>query len=84
MRRRTRSTAAGGPSRRGREAASDRPRRGFERFLLSVMGPPSVGDVHEPSRYQPDPEAELCTTCRRPYSLHGRVHANITYLTCPT
>jgi hypothetical protein len=60
------------------------PRRGrLERWLLSIMGPPSVGDVHAPLTYTPDPSALLCDKCGRPYDEHGRVYGNVTYLTCP-
>jgi hypothetical protein len=64
---------------RGRE-----PRR-FERFLLSFLGPPEVGDVNAPPSARTRPEDQLCTKCRMPYDNHERVHApNMTYLTCPS
>ena len=61
--------------------ATERP--WFERFLMSVMGPPSVGDVHAPSTYEVDPADELCPKCGKPFALHERVHGRITYLVCP-
>ena len=61
------------PTRRGR----------FERFLLSVFGPASVGDLAAPLTYEPEVSASLCDKCGRPYDQHQRVHSSVTYLTCP-
>lgn len=60
-----------------------RGRNRLERVLLSIMGPPSVGDVNAPSTYEVDPRDQLCAKCGQPYDDHARVHSNVTYLTCP-
>ena len=56
----------------------------FERLLLSVMGPPQVGDVHAPRTAAPDPAAARCHRCGQPWEDHERVHTgSVTYRRCP-
>lgn len=57
----------------------------FEVFLMSIMGPASIGENKAPEGYVPDKAANLCTTCGQPWDAHGRVHTdNMTYRPCPT
>ena len=57
----------------------------FERFLLSVMGPPQVSPDAPPPGYVPDEAAQLCHKCGRPWTEHERVHTGRqTYLNCPS
>lgn len=56
----------------------------LERFLLSVMGPASIGEDRAPEGYVPDAAAELCPKCGRPWDEHERVHTGtVTYRRCP-
>lgn len=63
---------------------SGRRRRGlFERVLFSFMGPPQLGSG-APSTYVPDPAAQLCHKCGRPWTEHEVVRTgSMTYATCP-
>ena len=68
---------------RGRRAYRGSATR-FERFLLSIMGPAHIGENKPPDGYVPDPAAELCRRCSRPWVEHERLHKdNIAYLRCP-
>ena len=56
----------------------------WERLMFSFMGPPQLGENRAPEGYEPDPRADLCTRCGRPWDEHRRVHAsNMTYTVCP-
>jgi hypothetical protein len=55
----------------------------WDRFLLSFMGPPDIGDPNEPVRVIDLPVA-LCPKCREPYDLHEIVREpRLTYSRCP-
>lgn len=61
-----------------------RTRSRFERFLLSIMGPPQIGEDRAPEGYVPNSAAALCDKCGEPWAAHRRRHKdNITYLECP-
>lgn len=56
----------------------------FERMLLSVMGPPQLGDVNAPAARRLDPQVDLCTRCGKPWDDHTHVRSgSYSYLTCP-
>ena len=56
----------------------------FERLMFSFMGPPQLGDNKAPEGYSPDPRAQLCTRCGRPWDEHERVRtSSMTYMVCP-
>jgi hypothetical protein len=56
----------------------------WDRLLLSVMGPPQIGENKPPEGYVPDPAAELCHKCGQPWTQHERVHTGtMTYRRCP-
>lgn len=56
----------------------------FERVLLSMMGPPQVGDVSAPPVVAANPAAALCRRCGQLWDAHPRVRtSNRTYATCP-
>ncbi|MCW2778971.1 MAG: hypothetical protein JWN17_2696 [Frankiales bacterium] len=56
----------------------------FERLLFSFMGPPQIGEDRPREGYVPDPQADLCHRCGRPWTEHGRVHtSSMTYRPCP-
>jgi hypothetical protein len=42
----------------------------FERFLLSVFGPASIGDPNAPYVLPPDPARDLCPRCTQPWDDH--------------
>jgi hypothetical protein len=53
-------------------------------MLLSVMGPPQLGDVSAPPTHAIDPRVDLCTRCGRPWDDHAHVRSgSYSYLTCP-
>jgi hypothetical protein len=57
--------------------------RRLERLLLSVMGPPQVGDPHAPST-RPIPEPAACPRCSKGYDEHQVVRdRNLTWSRCP-
>jgi hypothetical protein len=65
--------------------AEARERGRFERFLMSIMGPPQVGENRAPEGYEPDAAAQLCDKCGASWDDHRRRHKdNITYLECPS
>ncbi len=56
----------------------------FERALLSVMGPPQLGDPDEPAPALAPPPAGRCPKCRTSYEHHEVVRdPGLTYLRCP-
>lgn len=56
----------------------------LERIMFSFMGPPEVGENKAREGYVPDPEADLCRKCGRPWADHERVHTgSMTYRRCP-
>lgn len=56
----------------------------LERVMFSFMGPPQVGENKAPEGFAPDPQAELCHRCGRPWDGHERVHTGtMTYRRCP-
>jgi hypothetical protein len=56
----------------------------WDRLLLSMMGPPQIGENRAPDGYVPDPTAELCTKCDAPWDRHERVYSGtFTYTRCP-
>ena len=56
----------------------------LERALLSVMGPPQVGDVSAPVRDLPPRPVDLCPTCGGDREQHEVVRtARLTYSRCP-
>jgi hypothetical protein len=73
------------PTENGREGTSTgQGRSKFEQRLLAIMGPAQIGENKPPEGYVPDEAANLCHKCRRPWDVHGRVHArNMTYRPCP-
>jgi hypothetical protein len=60
-------------------------RRGwFERFLLSFMGPPPVGDAHAPLPPVSSPSPR-CPQCGTSYDEHEVVRdPGLTYTRCPS
>lgn len=64
----------------------DEPKRaGFwDRFLLSFLGPPQIGDVNAPLADLP-PDTAVCGTCGRPWAEHEIVRdPGLTYSRCPS
>lgn len=56
----------------------------LERGMFSVMGPPQLGENRPPAGYVPDPAADLCGKCGRPWVDHKRVDTgSMTYRRCP-
>lgn len=76
-------------SKRRSDASQDRPLNArsqsrFQAFLLSIMGPASIGENKAPEGFVPDEAASLCPKCHQPWDDHGRVHSdNMTYRPCP-
>ena len=57
----------------------------FERWLLSIYGPASIGDPNEPSKLEPDPERDLCPRCQKPWDEHTVIRQdNRTLARCPS
>jgi hypothetical protein len=57
----------------------------WDRFLLSLMGPPQLGENRAPEGYRPDPAAELCGKCSARWDRHDRVYSGtFSYLRCPS
>lgn len=55
----------------------------WDRFLLSIMGPPQVGDLNAPVRVIEQPVA-LCPKCGLDYDTHEIVRdPGLTYSRCP-
>lgn len=55
-----------------------------DRVLLSVMGPPQLGDVNAPPRELPPGPVELCPQCHQPWDEHDVVRTpTLTYMRCP-
>jgi len=55
-----------------------------DRVLLSVMGPPQLGDPSQSPRELPPGPVELCPRCRRPRDDHEIVRSpTLTYTQCP-
>jgi hypothetical protein len=55
-----------------------------DRVLLSVMGPPQLGDVSAPLRELPPAPVELCPRCHQPRDDHEVVRSpTLTYTRCP-
>jgi hypothetical protein len=54
----------------------------WERLLLTVMGPPQLGDVNEPPPSGPPPDP-VCSRCGKPRSAHEVVREpGLTYTHC--
>jgi hypothetical protein len=63
------------------DKATDRGR--WDRFLLSIMGPPEVGDLNAPVRTIEQP-VRLCPKCGQDYEIHEIVREpRLTYSRCP-
>lgn len=60
------------------------PRRAsrWDRWLLSIMGPPELGDVNGPATLLPADE-ELCQGCGQPRTTHVVRTPGLTYSRCP-
>jgi hypothetical protein len=81
-----------GPAAAGQEPAMARRRKDsgaqdgagrWDRFLLSIMGPPTIGDVNAPIKHVEQPE-DLCRRCGQPYTTHTVVRdPGLTYTRCP-
>lgn len=57
---------------------------GFERFLLSIMGPASIGDPGAPMPELPARPVDLCPTCGGDRDDHEVVREpRLTYTRCP-
>lgn len=55
----------------------------LERILFSFMGPPQLGEHKAAEGYLPDPAADLCPRCARPWAGHQRIHTGSgTHLRC--
>lgn len=58
--------------------------RWWDRFLLSFLGPPQLGDVNAP-RPELAEVVELCARCGRNWSEHEIVRdPGLTYARCPS
>jgi hypothetical protein len=56
----------------------------LERFLLSVLGPPSIGDPDAPYTLAPDPARDLCPKCHLAWAAHTVIRpSNLTLAQCP-
>ena len=56
----------------------------WDRFLLTFLGPPQVGDVNAPMPVLPTDTA-ACATCGTPWSAHEIVRdPGLTYSRCPS
>ncbi len=65
--------------------STPRERGRIERFLLSFMGPPAIGDPHAPVPAAATPPIARCSTCGQPYDEHQVVRdPDLTYTRCPT
>lgn len=55
-----------------------------DRVLLSVMGPPQIGDPNAPAKQVAAPPIEICPRCHQPKADHEVVReASLTFSRCP-